>query len=386
MQIFRVGGCVRDALLGEAGTGDAAAAGAPKRDRDWVVVGATVQQMLDLGFRPVGKDFPVFLHPETQEEYALARTERKTGPGYRGFEPHAAPDVTLEQDLARRDLTINAMALDTDGNLVDPYGGKRDLEARVLRHVSPAFAEDPVRILRLARFAARFPDFTVAPETQALMRTMVREGEADALVPERVMQEIARGLMERLPSRMLRVLDECGLIDRLYAELEDLPATEAALDRSAERGLLLPARFAVLANACRSPRAVADFLGKLRAPQEAAQLARLLVELRDALANATAAFAVVEVLERGDAFRRPERFELLLQSHEACTETSADRFRLALKAASNVDAGALAALHRNNPADIPAAVRQARVVAVGASLQDATAPGSVGAGPRDPRS
>jgi tRNA nucleotidyltransferase (CCA-adding enzyme) len=368
MQIFRVGGCVRDALLGEMRKGDGVPEPAPETDRDWVVVGATAQQMLDLGFRPVGKDFPVFLHPETQEEYALARTERKTGPGYKGFEPHAAPDVTLEQDLARRDLTINAMALGDDGRLIDPYGGRRDLEAGVLRHVSPSFVEDPVRILRLARFAARYPDFTVAPETADLMRSMVRNGEADALVPERVVQEISRGLMEKKPSRMLRVLADCGLLERLYGELEDLDDTAAALDRAAERNLLLPARFAVLANACRSARAAADFLGKLRAQQEAAQLARLLVELRDPLSTATSSAAIVDVLERGDAFRRPERFELLLQAHEVSREATAQRFRLALKAAAAVDAGALAALHRNDAAAIPLAVRQARVVAVGRAL------------------
>jgi tRNA nucleotidyltransferase (CCA-adding enzyme) len=368
MQIFRVGGCVRDALLGEMRKGDDAPERATETDRDWVVVGATAQQMLDLGFRPVGKDFPVFLHPATQEEYALARTERKTGPGYRGFEPHAALDVTLEQDLARRDLTINAMALGDDGQLVDPFGGKRDLEAGVLRHVSASFVEDPVRILRLARFAARYPDFTVAPETADLMRSMVRNGEADALVPERVMQEVSRGLMEKKPSRMLTVLADCGLLGRLYGELEDLDDTASALDRAAERNLLLPARFAVLANACRSPRAAADFLGKLRAQHDAAQLARLLVELRDPLTAATSSAAIVDVLERGDAFRRPERFELLLQAYEVCRGLTAQRFRAAQKAAAAVDAGALAALHRNDPAEIPRAVRQARVVAVGRAL------------------
>ncbi len=368
MQIFRVGGCVRDALLGEMRKGDGAPDTPIQTDRDWVVVGATAQQMLDLGFRPVGKDFPVFLHPDTQEEYALARTERKTGPGYKGFEPHAAPDVTLEQDLARRDLTINAMAVGDDGRLVDPYGGRRDLETGVLRHVSPSFVEDPVRILRLARFAARYPDFTVAPETAELMRSMVRNGEADALVPERVMQEISRGLMEKKPSRMLRVLTDCGLVGRLYGELDDLDDTAAALDRAAERNLLLPARFAVLAGACRSTRAAADFLGKLRVQQEAAQLARLLVELRDPLSIATSSAAIVEVLERGDAFRRPDRFELLLQAYEVSRQATAKRFRLAMKAAGAVDAGALAALHRDDPGEIPKAVRQARVVAVGRAL------------------
>jgi tRNA nucleotidyltransferase (CCA-adding enzyme) len=370
MKAYRVGGCVRDALLGEARRGRGELDEALETDRDWVVVGATPEQMIELGYRPVGKDFPVFLHPETQEEYALARTERKTAPGYKGFEPHAAPDVTLEQDLARRDLTINAMALDEDGTLIDPFGGQRDLEAGVLRHVSPAFVEDPVRILRLARFAARFPEFRVAPETAELMRTMVRGGEADALVPERVMQEISRGLMEQKPSRMLNVLVSSGLIDRLYAELEDLGPTSAALDRAAQRDLLLPARFAILASAARTPRAVADLLGKLRVQQDAAQLARLLVELREPLATARSSVAVVDVLERADAFRRPERFEMLLQAYETATEDSAERFRRALRAAAEVDAGALASMHRNDPGEIPRAVRQARVVEVGRALAE----------------
>ena len=199
MKVYLVGGAVRDQLLGRAGG-----------DRDWVVVGATPAEMLEDGFQPVGRDFPVFLHPQTHEEYALARTERKTAPGYHGFVVHAAPEVTLEEDLARRDLTINAMARDESGALVDPHGGQRDLAQRVLRHVSPAFAEDPVRILRLARFAARLPDFAVAPETVVLMRGMVEAGEVDALVAERVWQELSRGLMEPRPSRMFEVLRECG--------------------------------------------------------------------------------------------------------------------------------------------------------------------------------
>jgi len=210
-QVFIVGGAVRDALLGR-----------PHGDRDWVVVGATPQQMIDAGFLPVGRDFPVFLHPATHEEYALARTERKTAPGYRGFAVHAAPEVTLEEDLLRRDLTINAMAQTADGALIDPYGGQRDLQARVLRHVSDAFAEDPVRILRLARFAARFGDFSVAPETMDLMRSMVAEGEVDALVPERVWQELARGLMEDQPQRLFAVLRDCGALARLLPELDRL--------------------------------------------------------------------------------------------------------------------------------------------------------------------
>ena len=215
MQIYMVGGAVRDRLLG-----------LPVSDRDWVVVGATPEQMLAQGFVPVGRDFPVFLHPKTHEEYALARTERNSAPGYRGFVVHAAPDVTLEEDLARRDLTINAIAASTDwaktGVVVDPYGGQRDLQARVLRHVTDAFREDPVRILRVARFAARFTDFTVAPETLALMRAMVQDGEADHLVPERVWQELARGLMEAQPSRMFEVLRACGALAVLLPEVERL--------------------------------------------------------------------------------------------------------------------------------------------------------------------
>ena len=211
MKAYVVGGAVRDGLLGE-----------PVNDRDWVVVGASPQDMLDAGYLPVGKDFPVFLHPRTHEEHALARTERKTGPGYRGFEVYAAPDVKLEDDLIRRDLTINAIAQQEDGTLVDPYGGQRDLRAKVLRHVSEAFAEDPVRILRLARFAARWPDFVVAPETSALMQQMVAAGEVDALVAERVWQELSRGLMERAPARMFEVLRSVGALAKLLPEVDAL--------------------------------------------------------------------------------------------------------------------------------------------------------------------
>jgi len=201
---------VRDRLLGR-----------PVADQDYVVVGSTPEQMEQLGYRPVGKDFPVFLHPQTHEEYALARTERKTARGYKGFEIHASPEVTLEQDLARRDLTINAIARDEDGNLIDPHHGVADLNAGVLRHVSEAFVEDPVRVLRVARFAARF-GFTIAPETLALMREMVRNGEVDHLVPERVWQELARGLMEGKPSRMLLALRDCAALQRILPEVDAL--------------------------------------------------------------------------------------------------------------------------------------------------------------------
>ena len=213
MQIYLVGGAVRDRLLGRDGA-----------DRDWVVVGATPEELLAQGYKPVGKDFPVFLHPLTREEHALARTERKSGRGYHGFTFHASPEVTLEQDLERRDLTINAIAQDESGTLVDPFGGERDLAARVLRHVSPAFAEDPVRILRVARFAARYAPlgFTIAPETLELMRAMVRDGEADALVPERVWQETRIALGEPRPSAFLRALRECGALAVLFPEIDAL--------------------------------------------------------------------------------------------------------------------------------------------------------------------
>ncbi|MBV8250568.1 MAG: multifunctional CCA tRNA nucleotidyl transferase/2'3'-cyclic phosphodiesterase/2'nucleotidase/phosphatase, partial [Comamonas sp.] len=214
-KVYKVGGAVRDQLLG-----------LPVNDTDWVVVGATPEQMTARGFVPVGRDFPVFLHPSTHEEYALARTERKQGMGYRGFVVHTAADVTLEEDLARRDLTINAIAGPADwsqaGELIDPFNGQQDLRDRVLRHVTDAFREDPVRILRLARFAARFTDFTVAPETLQLMREMVAAGEVDALVPERVWQEISRGLMEAQPSRMFGILRECGALAVLLPELDRL--------------------------------------------------------------------------------------------------------------------------------------------------------------------
>ncbi|MFP5419498.1 MAG: multifunctional CCA addition/repair protein, partial [Gammaproteobacteria bacterium] len=251
MKTYVVGGAVRDRLLG-----------LPVADRDHVVVGVTPEDMLARGFRPVGKDFPVFLHPETQAEYALARTERKAGPGYTGFTVFAAPDVTLEDDLRRRDLTINAIAEDEHGALIDPYGGQRDLAARVFRHVSDAFVEDPVRILRVARFAARFTDFSVAPETSALMQQMVDNGEVDALVPERVWQEVARGLMEVRPSRMFQVLRECGALARLFPEIDRLfgvpqppeyhPEVDTGIhvmlvvDWAARQRASLPVRFAAL--------------------------------------------------------------------------------------------------------------------------------------------
>jgi tRNA nucleotidyltransferase (CCA-adding enzyme) len=351
MQVYTVGGWVRDQLLGRPhGAGD----------RDWVVVGSTPEQMVALGFRPVGRDFPVFLHPQTHEEYALARTERKSAPGYRGFVVHAAPDVTLEQDLARRDLTINAMAIDEAGNLLDPFDGRQDLQARMLRHVGPAFVEDPVRILRLARFAARFWDFSIAAETLSLASRIVQQGEADALVPERAWQEMARGLMELRPSRMIEVLEQCGLLQRWGTPLGH-PEVLAALDRAADRGLPLPARFAILASGLESPAALDRLLGRLRADQDSVQMARLLIQLSSDLELAATALERLQALERADAIRRPERFELLLSAFETLTGSAACTWRSALAAVRSVDAGAIAARHEDDPAAIARALHEARL-------------------------
>ncbi|WP_374567583.1 multifunctional CCA addition/repair protein [Ideonella sp.] len=333
MKRYIVGGAVRDAMLGR-----------PVSDHDWVVVGSTPEQMLAAGYQAVGKDFPVFLHPETHEEHALARTERKTAPGYRGFVVHAEPTVTLEDDLLRRDLTINAMARDEDGTLVDPYGGARDLEAKVLRHVSEAFAEDPVRILRLARFAARFEGFTVAPETMALVRHMVDAGEVDALVAERVWQEVATGLMENRPSRMLQVLREEGALARLMPEVDRLygvpqPAAhhpeidtgvhlEMVLDQAAVMNAPLTVRFACLCHDLgkgttppdewprhighegRSEVLARALAARLKAPTEATELAALVAREHTNIHRATdlRPAALTRLLERCDAFRRPQRF------------------------------------------------------------------------------
>ncbi|EPD43945.1 tRNA nucleotidyltransferase (CCA-adding enzyme) [Delftia lacustris] len=344
-QVYMVGGAVRDRLLGRA-----------VHDRDWVVVGATPEQMSARGFLPVGRDFPVFLHPETHEEYALARTERKSGLGYRGFVVQAAPDVTLEQDLARRDLTINAMAApaDWDGEsaITDPYHGQADLQARVLRHVTGAFREDPVRILRVARFAARFHEFTVAPETMALMREMVAAGEVDALVPERVWQEISRGLMERRPSRMFELLRECGALSVLLPELERLwgvpqraeyhPEVDTGvhammvLDMAAQLDAPLPVRYACLVHDLGKGTTPADVLPRhIGHEQRSARLAekvgeRLRVptdcrELGDVVAREHGNIhrsgelngaAIVRLLERCDAIRKPARFEQALMACE----------------------------------------------------------------------
>ncbi|MEJ5895625.1 multifunctional CCA addition/repair protein [Aquabacterium sp. G14] len=338
MQIYLVGGAVRDRLLGR-----------PGGDRDWVVVGSTPEAMTAAGYRPVGKDFPVFLHPDTHEEYALARTERKHGHGYHGFQVYASPDVTLEDDLVRRDLTINAMAQDADGRVTDPHGGQRDLTARVLRHVSPAFAEDPVRILRLARFAARFADFTVADETMALMRQMVADGEVDHLVAERVWQELARGLMEERPSRMFEVLRDCGALARLLPELDRLwgvpqradyhPEIDTGvhvmmvLDMAARLQAPLSVRYACLGHDLgkgttppdilprhlghegRSVQLLRDVNERLRVPNDCCELAEVVAREHGNIHGSGnfGAAAVLRLLGRCDAWRKPQRFiEVLL--------------------------------------------------------------------------
>jgi tRNA nucleotidyltransferase (CCA-adding enzyme) len=409
MKTYVVGGAVRDELLG-----------LPVKDRDWVVVGATPEQMLAVGFRPVGKDFPVFLHPVTQEEYALARTERKTAPGYHGFVFHTAPDVTLEDDLVRRDLTINAIARADDGTLSDPFGGQADIAAKVFRHVSSAFAEDPVRILRLARFAARFAEFTVAPETLALMRQMVEHGEVDALVPERVWQEIARGLMEAAPSRMLAVLRDCGALARIMPELDKLwgvpqpplhhPEVDTGvhmmlvIDYAADCQFDLPVRFAALMHDLGKGVTPPQFwpshhghegLGvkligalckRLKVPNECRELALMTAREHGNVTRAEIlrANTIVTLFERCDAFRKPARFEQMLLASECDFRgrgSPGDDFRLkpfpqaphllaALAAARGVDAGAVAQRHADKPERIKEAVHAARVSAVKALLRE----------------
>jgi tRNA nucleotidyltransferase (CCA-adding enzyme) len=368
MQAYVVGGAVRDELLG-----------LPVVDRDWVVVGATPEEMTAAGYKPVGRDFPVFLHPKTHEEYALARTERKSGRGYKGFTVYTAPDVTLEDDLARRDLTINAMARTEEGRLVDPFGGEADVRAGILRHVGEAFAEDPVRILRVARFAARFR-FQVAPQTMDLMRRMVAEGEADFLVAERVWQEFARGLLEAHPQAMFAVLEECGALARLAPELQAVlsgpsrDALLASLERAAAEGAPLPVRFALLAwHAGADCESEFARLGeRLRAPMEERELAALACRCRAGIAEASHAEAaeLLAVLKNADAFRRKARFEeLLLTARLASPGTAAgvERLREALRAAAAIDAGAVAG-RASSPGEIPAAIDAARLAAVRAAV------------------
>jgi tRNA nucleotidyltransferase (CCA-adding enzyme) len=378
MKRYLVGGAVRDALLG-----------LPIGDRDWVVVGADPDELRAAGYIAVGRDFPVFLDPETREEHALARTERKTAPGYHGFVFHADRGVTLEDDLLRRDLTINAIAEDEDGTVIDPHGGRRDLADRVLRHVSPAFAEDPVRILRVARFAARFGDFRVAPETEALMRARVEAGEADALVSERVWQEVSRGLMERTPSRMFEVLRRCGALARVLPEVDRLfgvpqradhhPEVDTGvhlmmvLDMSARLDTSLAVRYACLGHDLGKAETPVEMLPRhIRHEERSVVLVRRMSErLRvdnacRSLAELVArehgnvhrsgefgAAAIVRLFERADALRRPDRFaELLLAcecdargrlGREEAPYPPRQRLATALAVVQQVDATAVAA-------------------------------------------
>lgn len=345
LQYYVVGGAVRDDLLGR-----------PAGDRDWVVVGASPEDMVRRGFLPVGDDFPVFLHPRTREEYALARTERKSGRGYHGFVFHTGPDVSLEDDLRRRDLTINAMARSADGQLIDPLDGRADLDGRILRHVGDAFVEDPVRLLRLARFAARFADFAIAPQTQALCHRLVSRGEVDALVPERVWQELAKGLLTDHPQRMLQVLAECGALARVAPALVWNDTVRAGLVCAAQQGLSLAQRYALLCRA--SPPALQK---QLRAPGACRDLARLLPGVLERLTRADAPETWLDLIEFCDGLRRPSRCLALV---EAATCVRADVrpavWTRRLQAVRALDAGAIARA-AGSPQAIREALRQARL-------------------------
>jgi tRNA nucleotidyltransferase (CCA-adding enzyme) len=397
-KIYCVGGAVRDQLLG-----------LPVSDHDWVVVGCTPEDMVEQGFQPVGKDFPVFLHPRTHEEYALARTERKTARGYKGFDIYAAPDVTLEQDLLRRDFTINAIARDNEGKLIDPHNGIADLRAGILRHVSAAFSEDPVRILRAARFAARF-DFSIAPETLALMCDMVANGEVDALVPERVWQELARGLMEKKPSQFFETLRSCGALARILPEVDALfgvPQPEKyhpeidcgihtllVVDDAARHTYALEVRFAALTHdlgkattssdilprhighELRSIELVKTLSQRIRVPGECRDLALLTARYHSDVhrARELRADTIIKLFQSTDAWRRPERFGQLLQvcasdtrgrtGHETDDYPQAEYLLELLAVAHTVNAGEIAGkcTDKNN---IASTVQQARVNAIG---------------------
>ena len=404
MKIYAVGGAVRDRLLGR-----------PVADQDYVVVGSTPEQLQQLGYRPVGRDFPVFLHPQTHEEYALARTERKTARGYKGFEIYASPEITLEQDLARRDLTINAIARDDDGNIIDPHHGVADLRAGILRHVGEAFVEDPVRVLRVARFAGRF-GFAIAPETLELMREMVRNGEIDHLVPERVWQELSRGLMEDKPSRMLLALRECDALQRILPEVDALfgvpqpaqhhPEVDTGLhillvmDYAATHHHPLTVRFAALTHDLgkaatpqqhwpkhhgheqKSVELVEHLCARLRVPGECRDLAVLAARYHGDVhrAQELRPATVAKLLAAADVYRRPERFEELLAAcscdyHgraglESRAYPQADLLRAAAAAARAVDAGVIAQKAGADPVRIAAAIETARLDAVTRALSE----------------
>ena len=395
MNIYLVGGAVRDALLH-----------LPVKDRDWVVVGADAPTMLAQGFQPVGKDFPVFLHPKTHEEYALARTERKTGKGYVGFTFYADKQITLEQDLLRRDLTINAMAQDKNGHIIDPFHGQQDLANGILRHVSPAFSEDPVRILRIARFAARF-GFTIAPETMELMKEMVTEGEVNALVAERVWQELSKGLMEKQPAKMIEILRECGALSILLPELNSLfgipqradyhPEIDSGvhtlmvLQRATDMNLNLAERYAALLHDLGKALTPLNILPKhyghdiagvalvcavnqrLRVPKACAELAELVCRWHIIFHSVSELKpeTVLDTLKRTDAFRRPERFEAALNvciadiqgrlNHENTPYPQKNHWLNLLTAANQIDATSIVQQHQTEPQKIAEAIDQARL-------------------------
>lgn len=408
MQIYLVGGAVRDSLLG-----------LPIKDRDWVVVGADPETMLQQGFQAVGKDFPVFLHPQTHEEYALARTERKTGKGYTAFAVHADKNVTLEQDLMRRDLTINAMAQDEHGNIIDPFGGQNDLQNKILRHVSPAFAEDPVRILRIARFAARY-GFAVADETMQLMRDMVQAGEADALVAERVWQEFAKGLMERNPRQMIEILRECGALRILLPEVDALfgvpqradyhpeicsgEHTLLVLQRAADLGLSLPERYAALlhdlgkaltpadilpqhiGHDCRGIEPVRQVNARWRVPKHCAELAELVCEYHimfHQVLQIKKPSKILKLLKNVDALRRPERFQAALNVCVADMQGRLGRENAAypqreyllamLAAAQSVKTSEIAQKFANQPKVIAEQIDLARSQAIAQAMKNHSA-------------
>ena len=406
MQIYLVGGAVRDAQLG-----------IPHSERDWCVVGGNPAEMESRGYRRVGRDFPVFLHPETKEEYALARTERKTGPGYHGFEFDCSPEVTIEEDLGRRDLTINALAQDENGRLIDPWGGLDDIENRILRHVSDAFTEDPVRILRVARFAARFHHlgFTIADETMGLMQRMVEDGEVDALVPDRVWKETELALAGRDTRVFIETLRSCGALQRLYPEIDRLfgvpqPAkwhpeidtglhVMMVLDEAEKLSAQLEVRFAALVHdlgkgntpewklpshpghelrGCKLIRKLAE---RLPVPNACRDLGLLVSEYHTHIHRALELRpkTILKVLEKTDAFRRHGRFEQFLTTCEADARgrrgledrdyPQADFFRGAFEAASSIDAGAIASA--NEPRKVAKAIRRERERAVAAFTQNA---------------
>jgi tRNA nucleotidyltransferase (CCA-adding enzyme) len=398
MKVYCVGGAVRDELLG-----------LPVKDRDWVVVGATPEELTAQGYKPVGKDFPVFLHPETHEEYALARTERNTARGYKGFAIYATPDVTLEQDLTRRDLTINAIARDEQGLLIDPHQGVNDLRAKVLRHVSDAFIEDPVRILRIARFAARFSEFVIADETMLLMRNMVDSGEVDHLVPERMWQELATGLMEATPSRMFEVLRACGALRKILPEVDRLwgvpqPAQHhpeidtgihvmMVVDYAASKQYSLPIRFAALTHDLGKGTTPTDILPRhigheersvellkllcqrIKVPNDCRELAMMVAKLHGKVHRALEMRPdrLLQIIQDTDAIRQPERFDAFLLACECDSRgrlgmtqkpyPQAELLKRILNAAVSIDAGAIASQHEH-PENIRDAIYKARLEAV----------------------